>query len=86
MKTSTIASLSVASNAFVVALKLVIGFVTGSVAIVSEAIHSSLDLAASLIAFFAVRVASRPPDPKHPYGHGKFENVSGTVETLLIFL
>lgn len=86
MKTSRIAALSVASNTFVVALKLIIGFITGSVAVVSEAIHSSLDLAASLIAFFAVRVANRPPDPKHPYGHGKFENVSGTVETLLIFV
>ncbi len=86
LKTSRIAALSVASNTFVVALKLGIGFITGSVAVVSEAIHSSLDLAASLIAFFAVRVASRPPDPKHPYGHGKFENVSGTVETLLIFV
>ncbi|MFX3624827.1 MAG: cation diffusion facilitator family transporter [Ectobacillus sp.] len=86
MRSTKIASLSVASNTFVVLLKLVVGFLTGSVAVISEAIHSSLDLAASVIAFFAVRVASKPPDPKHPYGHGKFENISGTVETLLIFV
>ncbi len=86
MRSSKIAGLSVASNTFVVLLKLAVGIVTGSVAVISEAIHSSLDLAASVIAFFAVRIANKPPDPKHPYGHGKFENVSGTIETLLIFV
>ncbi|MBO9128819.1 cation diffusion facilitator family transporter [Bacillus sp. 165] len=86
MRSSKIAGLSVASNTFVVLLKLIVGIITGSVAVISEAIHSSLDLAASVIAFFAVRIANKPPDPKHPYGHGKFENVSGTIETLLIFI
>jgi cation diffusion facilitator family transporter len=86
MRSSKVASLSVASNTFVVLLKLIVGFFTGSVAVISEAIHSSLDLAASIIAFFAVKIANKPPDPRHPYGHGKFENVSGTIETMLIFV
>lgn len=86
MKPTKIAGLSIISNFFVVSLKLIVGIMTGSVAVISEAIHSSLDLAASFIAFFSVRIASKPPDGDHPYGHGKFENVSGTVETLLIFI
>ncbi|WP_195576417.1 cation diffusion facilitator family transporter [Paenibacillus sp. 1001270B_150601_E10] len=86
MKGSKVAFLSVLSNTFVVLLKLVVGIVTGSVAIISEAIHSSLDLAASIIAFFSVRLSGRSADRSHPYGHGKIENISGTIETLLIFV
>ncbi|TSB45992.1 cation diffusion facilitator family transporter [Alkalicoccobacillus porphyridii] len=86
MRTTRIAFLSVASNTFVVALKVVVGIITGSVAVLSEAIHSSLDLMASLIAFFSVRISKRPADAVHPYGHGKVENVSGTIETVLIFV
>lgn len=86
MKPTRIAGLSIISNSFVVTLKLIVGIMTGSVAVISEAIHSSLDLAASVIAFFSVRISSKPPDGDHPYGHGKFENVSGTIETLLIFI
>lgn len=86
MKPTKIAGLSIISNFFVVSLKLIVGLLTGSVAVISEAIHSSLDLAASVIAFFSVRISSKPPDGDHPYGHGKFENVSGTIETLLIFI
>ncbi len=59
---------------------------TGSVAILSEAIHSLLDLLASFIAFLSVRISSKPADKEHPYGHGKVENISGTIETLLIFV
>lgn len=81
-----VAALSIISNAFVFLMKLVVGIFTGSVAVISEAIHTSLDLMASIIAFFSVRISSRPPDKDHPYGHGKFENVSGTIETLLIFV
>jgi cation diffusion facilitator family transporter len=80
------AGLSVASNTFLVLLKLTVGLMTGSVSIVSEAIHSASDLIASLIAFLAVRVSDKPPDDGHPYGHGKIENISGTVEAILIFL
>ncbi|WP_085498707.1 cation diffusion facilitator family transporter [Paenibacillus aquistagni] len=86
LKGTSVAFLSVISNSFVVILKLAVGMLTGSVAIVSEAIHSSLDLAASLIAFFSVRLSGRSADRNHPYGHGKIENISGTIETLLIFV
>jgi cation diffusion facilitator family transporter len=67
-------------------MKLLAGLLTGSVSIISEAIHSSMDLMAAIIAFFSVKVSALPPDKKHPYGHGKFENISGVIEALLIFL
>jgi len=86
MQPTKIAALSIASNTFVTVLKLAAGILTGSVAIISEAIHSSLDLLASAIAYFSVKIARKPPDRDHPYGHGKVENVSGTIETLLIFV
>jgi cation diffusion facilitator family transporter len=56
------------------------------VSIISEAIHSAMDLMAAIIAFFSVKISALPPDKKHPYGHGKFENVSGVIEALLIFI
>jgi cation diffusion facilitator family transporter len=71
MNGSKVAFLSVLSNTFIVLLKFIVGIVTGSVAVISEAIHSALDLAASLIAFFSVRLSSRSTDKSHPYGHGK---------------
>lgn len=74
------------SNSLLVVLKIVVGVFTGSVAVISEGIHSSLDLAASLIAFFSVRISKKPADKIHRYGHGKVENISGTIETLLIFV
>jgi len=86
LHSTKIALLSICSNSFIVLLKLAVGIITGSVAIISEAIHSLLDLVASVIAFFSVKISNRPPDKEHPYGHGKFENISGTVETLLIFI
>lgn len=86
MRPQRAASLSIVSNSTVVLLKLAAGIYTGSVAILSEAIHSLLDLAASIMAFFSVRYSQRPPDRTHPYGHGKIENLSGTIETLLIFV
>jgi len=79
------AALSVASNTVLIVLKVVIGVLMGSVAVLSEAIHSAIDLVAAVIAFFAVRISGVEADERHPYGHGKFENVSGTVEALLIF-
>jgi cation diffusion facilitator family transporter len=80
------ALLSVLSNTGLVIAKLAIGLAIGSVSVISEAIHSGVDLIASVIAFFAVRNAEQPPDLKHSYGHGKFENLSGTIEALLILL
>jgi len=85
-KKSRVAALSIISNTSLVILKFVIGFIAGSVSVISEAIHSSLDLIASIIAYFAVKKASHPPDEKHHFGHGKVENLSGAVEALLIFL
>jgi len=80
-----VARLSVVSNTLLIIMKLVVGIITGSVSIISEAIHSSMDLVAAIIAFFSVRVSDNPPDKRHPYGHGKFENISGVIEALLIF-
>lgn len=85
-KKSAVAALSVASNATLVTVKLIIGLMVGSVSVISEAIHSGIDLLAAVIAFFAVRAAGRPADQDHPFGHGKYENVSGTIEAVLIFL
>ncbi len=79
------ARLSVLSNSLLITLKLAVGLVTGSVSILSEAIHSSLDLVAAIIAFFAVKISGNPADDRHPFGHGKVENVSGVIEALLIF-
>ena len=81
-----IARLSVISNASLVILKLIVGIISGSVSIISEAIHSSLDLVAAFIAFLSVKVSDNPPDSRHPYGHGKIENISGVIEALLIFV
>jgi len=80
------ARLSVISNLMLVLMKFVVGFAVGSVSIISEAIHSSMDLIAAIIAFFSVRKSSEPPDAAHSFGHGKFEDVSGLVEALLIFI
>jgi len=81
-----VASLSVASNSFLTVAKVVIGLVSGSVSILSEGIHSGIDLVAAFIALFAVRESGKPADSRHAYGHGKIENVSGTIEALLIFV
>ena len=65
-------------------LKFVVGIVTGSLGILSEALHSMLDLLAALGTLFAVKVAARPADEDHPYGHGKVENLMALAETLLL--
>ncbi len=79
------AMLSVASNTFLVLFKVLVGFAIGSVSIISEAIHSGVDLLAAVIAMFSVKTSSVPADERHPFGHGKIENISGFVEALLIF-
>ncbi len=83
---SKAAAVSVISNTTLVVFKLVVGLYSGAVSILSEAIHSAVDLVAALIAFFAVRAAGKPADEKHTFGHGKFENLSAAVEGLLIFV
>jgi len=81
-----VASLSVASNTFLTMGKVTIGLASGSVSILSEGIHSGIDLLAAFIALFAVRESGKPADSRHAYGHGKIENVSGTIEAALIFV
>lgn len=78
------ARLSIISNTLLVLLKLVVGFYAGAVSIISEAAHSAVDLIAAIVAYYAVKKAAQPPDENHAYGHGKFENLSGAVEALLI--
>ncbi|HPI29390.1 MAG TPA: cation diffusion facilitator family transporter [Bacteroidales bacterium] len=78
--------MSIISNSVLIVLKVTIGIISGSVSIISEAIHSGMDLMAAIIAFFSVRISGMPPDKNHQYGHGKFENVSGVIEALLIFI
>ena len=78
------AYLSIISNTVLVLLKLFVGIWVGAVSLISEALHSSVDLLASLIAFWAVKKSVTPPDTEHDYGHGKFENLSAAVEALLI--
>lgn len=65
-------------------MKLAAGFATGSLGILSEAAHSALDLAAAGVTYYAVRLSSQPADQKHPYGHGKVENLSALIETILL--
>jgi cation diffusion facilitator family transporter len=80
------AVLSVVSNALLVALKLLAGVVTGSIAILTEAIHSAIDLLASLVALVSIRKAEEPADADHPYGHEKAENVAAGAEAMLILV
>jgi len=80
------AALSVASNSLLIALKIAAGAITGSIAIITEAAHSSVDLIASVIALVSVRKADEPPDPEHPYGHEKVENLAAAIEGMLILV
>lgn len=78
------ASVSIISNSLLITMKLIVGFMSGSVSIISEAIHSGLDLVAAVIAWVCVRMSDRPADREHQYGHGKAESISGAVEAALI--
>lgn len=85
-KKQKVAFLSVSSNTTLIVLKTVAGLMSGSVSIISEAIHSSMDLLAAIIAFISVSISGKPADEDHPYGHGKIENISGVIEGALIFV
>jgi cation diffusion facilitator family transporter len=80
------AGLSIASNTTLIVLKVVAGVITGSIAILTEAVHSAIDLLASVVAFYSVRKAEEPPDPNHPYGHEKVENLAAALEGVLILV
>ena len=76
---------SVLAACFLTGLKIVVGFMTGSLGILAEAAHSALDFVAAIITYVAVRASGKPADRDHSYGHGKIENFSALIETLLLF-
>jgi len=80
------AVLSIASNSTLILIKVIAGTLTGSVAILTEAVHSSIDLVASVVAFFSVRKAGEPADESHRYGHEKVENLAAAIEGILILV
>jgi cation diffusion facilitator family transporter len=81
-----VALLSVFAAIFLTGFKLLIGLLTGSLGILSEALHSGLDLVAAVITYFSVSVSDKPADREHNYGHGKIENLSALIETLLLLI
>ena len=81
-----VAIISVFAAIFLTLSKLVIGLLTGSLGILSEALHSGLDMVAAIITYFSVSVSDRPPDKKHNFGHGKIENISAFIETVLLLI
>lgn len=78
------AVISIFSNIVLTILKVISGILSGSISIISEALHSLVDLFASFLTYFSVMKSSKPADCDHPYGHGKYEDVSGTIEGILI--
>jgi cation diffusion facilitator family transporter len=83
---SSAATLSVVSNSVLIALKIAAGAITGSIALLTEAAHSGIDLVASVIALVSVRKADEPPDREHQYGHEKAENLAAAIEGMLILV
>jgi len=82
----TVALASVLAAIFLTASKTVIGVLTGSLGILAEALHSGLDLLAAIITYFSVRISDRPADRDHHFGHGKIENLSALIETILLLV
>jgi len=80
------AKLSIFAISFLIAMKVVASIVTGSIAIRADAIHSVIDLAGAIVGFIGIKIAGRPPDRQHPFGHGKAENIAGVVIAALIFI
>lgn len=81
-----VAGISVFAAIFLTGSKLAIGLLTGSLGILSEALHSALDLVAAVITYFSVRISDKPADRQHQFGHGKIENFSALLETLLLVI
>lgn len=77
---------SVIAAGFITSFKLIVGLLTGSLGILSEALHSALDMVAAVITFFSVKVSDKPADREHNYGHGKVENLSALIETILLLV
>lgn len=85
-KKERVAAVSVVASGSLAAAKFGIGVAIGSLALISDALHSLIDLGATLVTWFAVRVSDRPPDDQHHYGHGKVESLAALVATALLFL
>lgn len=83
---SKVAFVSVLAAIFLTGFKLIVGLITGSLGILSESLHSGLDLVAAVITLFAVKISNKPSDSDHHYGHGKIENFSALIETILLFV
>lgn len=81
-----VALLSVFAAVFLTGFKFIIGILTGSLGILSEALHSALDMVAAVITYFSVRISDKPADREHNYGHGKIENFSALIETVLLVI
>ena len=81
-----VAFISVIAAVFLTGFKLLIGLLTGSLGILSEALHSGLDLVAAVITYFSVKISDKPADDEHNYGHGKIENLSALIETFLLLI
>ena len=86
VKKKIAAAISIISNSSLIVLKITAGLISGSISIISEALHSLADLAASFIAYFSIMKSSEPADEDHPFGHGKYEDLAGFIEALLIIL
>jgi len=82
----TVAITSIIAALFLTGGKFVVGFLTGSLGILSEALHSCLDLLAAIITFFSVSISDKPADTDHHYGHGKIENLSALIQTMLLLV
>ena len=85
-KKEKVAIVSVFASGSLATAKFVVGVAIGSLALISDALHSLIDLGATLVTWFAVRVADRPPDEEHHYGHGKVESIAALAESALLFL
>ena len=80
------AAVSIASNTVLILIKVLAGILSGSISVLSEALHSFADLSASCLAYFSVSKSAKPADDDHPYGHGKYEDLAGFIEAILIIL
>ena len=80
------AKLAIVAVSLLIVIKTVASILTGSIAIRADAIHSVIDLFGVVIGYTGIRIASRPPDESHPYGHGKAENIAGVVIAAMIFI
>src|SRR5215468_7221992 len=85
-KKTRVAAISVFASAGMAAAKLIVGIIIGSLALVSEALHSSVDVVATIITWMVVRVSDRPADAEHHYGHGKLENISALGVIALLYV